>query len=189
MGSEFVIMMSSKIFVLALLAASSQAFKLKAIVRNTPEVTECMAGTSDWFSGISLNVSPYPVEVAAGSKLKLKLKGKVPIVGEIPIPCLPINENLNLGSCEYELEKILYDLEASGKCEEFLPEGQSCSLPLGPGVYAGGDIPLEIELPEIPEILISILSPLKALIGEVYGVLPDGTEIACLGATVDMTFG
>ena len=102
---------------------------------------------------------------------------------------LQINENLNLGSCEYELEKILYDLEASGKCEEFLPEGQSCSLPLGPGVYAGGDIPLEIELPEIPEILIPILSPLKALIGEVYGVLPDGTEIACLGATVDMTFG
>merc|ERR1712012_1468959 len=139
--SEFVIMMSSKIFVLALLAASSQAFKLKAIIRNTPEVTECMAGTSDWFSGISLNVSPYPVEVAAGkemvagSKLKLKLKGKVPIVGEIPIPCLPINENLNLGSCEYELDKILYDLEASGKCEEFLPAGQSCSLPLGPGVY------------------------------------------------------
>lgn len=102
---------------------------------------------------------------------------------------LQINENLNLGSCEYELEKILYDLEASGKCEEFLPAGQSCSLPLGPGVYAGGDIPLEIELPEIPEILIPILSPLKALIGEVYGVLPDGTEIACLGATVDMTFG
>merc|ERR1711976_248267 len=129
--SEFVIMMSSKFLVLALLAASTQAFKLKAIVRNTPEVTECKAGTSDWFSGISLNVSPYPVEVAAGkkitidgeftlnkevvagSKLKLKLKGKVPIVGEIPIPCLPINENLNLGSCEYELEKILYDLEAS----------------------------------------------------------------------------
>merc|ERR1712111_204419 len=179
--SEFVIMMSSKIFVLALLAASTQAFKLKAIVRNTPEVTECMAGTSDWFSGISLNVSPYPVEVAAGKKIT--------IVGEFPIPCLPINENLNLGSCEYELEKILYDLEASGKCEEFLPAGQSCSLPLAPGVYAGGDIPLEIELPEIPEILIPILSPLKALIGEVYGVLPDGTEIACLGATVDMTFG
>ena len=104
--------MSSKIFVLALLAASTQAFKLKAIVRNTPEVTECMAGTSDWFSGISLNVSPYPVEVAAGkkitidgeftlnkevvagSKLKLKLKGKVPIVGEIPIPCLPVSDNL-----------------------------------------------------------------------------------------------
>ena len=104
-------MMSSKIFVLALLAASTQAFKLKAIVRNTPEVTECMAGTSDWFSGISLNVSPYPVEVAAGkkitidgeftlnkevvvgSKLKLKLKGKVPIVGEIPIPCLPVSDS------------------------------------------------------------------------------------------------
>merc|ERR1712111_317518 len=87
--------------------------------------TECMAGTSDWFSGISLNVSPYPVEVAAGkkitidgeftlnkevvagSKLKLKLKGKVPIVGEIPIPCLPINENLNLGSCEYEKKSCM----------------------------------------------------------------------------------
>ena len=107
------IMMSSKIFALALLAASTQAFKLKAIIRNTPEVTECMAGTSDWFSGISLNVSPYPVEIAAGkkitidgeftlnkevvagSKLKLKLKGSVPIVGEIPIPCLPVSDNFS----------------------------------------------------------------------------------------------
>ena len=81
-----------------------------ATTRNKLEVTECMAGTSDWVSGISLNVSPYPVEVAsgkeitidkefklnkklvAGSKLRLKLRGKVPIVGEIAIPCLRVSD-------------------------------------------------------------------------------------------------
>merc|ERR1711944_397892 len=189
-SESIVIKMSSKIFALALLVASTQALSLKAIIRNTPEVTECLAGTGDWFSDISLNVSPYPVKVAegesitidgqftlkqtvvTGSKLKLKLKGKTTF-GLLPIPCLPINE----------------DLAASGACEQFLPEGQECSLPLNPGIYAGGDEPLVLTLPAIPDILIPILQPLKALVGEVYGVLPDGTEIACLGATVDMTFG
>merc|ERR1711944_28636 len=205
-SESIVIKMSSKIFALALLVASTQALSLKAIIRNTPEVTECLAGTGDWFSDISLNVSPYPVKVAegesitidgqftlkqtvvTGSKLKLKLKGKTTF-GLLPIPCLPINENLELGSCEYDLDKIVADLAASGACEQFLPEGQECSLPLNPGVYAGGDEPLVLTLPAIPDILIPILQPLKALVGEVYGVLPDGTEIACLGATVDMTFG
>ena len=100
--------MMSKIFAFALLVASTQArFTLK--IKNTPEVIECMAGTSDWFSNIQLNVSPYPVDVGpgktitlegqidlnqvveTGSKLALKLKGKIPVIGEIPIPCLEVS--------------------------------------------------------------------------------------------------
>merc|ERR1712241_1133124 len=152
-----IVTMMSKIFGFALLMASTQAkFTLK--IKNTPEVIECMAGTSDWFSNIQLNVSPYPVDVGPGktitlegqidlnqvvedgSKLALKLKGKIPVIGEIPIPCLEISPDLHLGSCTYDIQQDL-----------------------------------------IPDILIPILSPLKALIGEVYGVKPDGTEVACLG--------
>ena len=81
------------------------------------------------------------------------------------------------------------DLKATGKCEEFLPKGQSCSLPLAPGIYARADNPLIVELPKILQIIVTILSPLKALVFEVYGILPNGTEFACIEAIVDMTFG
>ena len=51
--------MMSKIFVLAILVASTQAFKLK-IAKNHLDVTTCMDGTDAVISDISLNVSPFP---------------------------------------------------------------------------------------------------------------------------------
>merc|ERR1712158_138519 len=201
-----IVTMMSKIFAFALLVASTQArFTLK--IKNTPEVIECMAGTSDWFSNIQLNVSPYPVDVGAGktitlegqidlnqvvetgSKLALKLKGKIPVIGEIPIPCLEISPDLHLGSCTYDIAgDLLPLLEGSGMCADFMPEGQACALPLNPGQYAGGE-PITLTLPDIPDILIPILSPLKAIDAEITGMKADGTAVACLGAKLELTVG
>ena len=42
-------------------------------------------------------------------------------------------------------------------CPTYVPEGQACALPLGPGVYGGGD-PLTVgPIESIPDILLPFL--------------------------------
>ena len=65
---------------------------------------------------------------------------------------------------------------------------EACSLPLNPGQYAGGE-PITLTLPDIPDILIPILSPLKAIDAEITGMKADGTAVACLGAKLELTVG
>ena len=77
-------------------------------------------------------------------------------------------------------------LAETGDCNQFLPEGQTCSTPLKPGHYAGGPAYV-IELPKIPDILVSFLKPLKALKAELYGIKPDGTTVSCLAGTLEIT--
>ena len=96
---------------------------------------------------------------------------------------------MHLGSCTYDIGgDLLPLLESTGRCAEFMPEGQACALPLNPGQYAGGD-PITLTLPEIPDILIPILSPLKAIDAEITGMKADGTAVACLGIRLELTFG
>ena len=100
--------MSVKLFILALALASTQALTLRAKNVRTPDVNTCQDGTNDWFSGISLDVTPWPVVVAGGetitlqgqidimqeiemgSQLELKLTLITPI-GNLPVPCLPVS--------------------------------------------------------------------------------------------------
>ena len=88
--------------------ASTQAMTLKITPKVNVDIKECMAGTSDWFGDYRLDVTPMPIEVAAGkditldgeitikqiieegSTLALKLVGEVPVIGKIPIPCLEV---------------------------------------------------------------------------------------------------
>ena len=96
---------------------------------------------------------------------------------------------MHLGSCTYDIgADLLPLLESTGQCSDFLPEGQACSLPLNPGVYAAGPA-ITVTLPEIPDILIPILSPLKAIDVEVTGMKADGTAVACLATVADITVG
>merc|ERR1719242_2091116 len=178
---------------------------LKITPKVNVDIKECMDGTSDWFGDYRLDVTPMPIEVAAGkditldgeitikqiieegSTLALKLVGEVPVIGKIPIPCLEINPDLHLGSCTYDIGgDLLPLLESTGQCSDFLPEGQACSLPLNPGQYAAGPA-ITVTLPEIPDILIPILSPLKAIDVEVTGMKADGTAVACLATVADIT--
>ena len=100
--------MSVKIFIFALALASTQALTLRAKNVRVPDVNTCLDGTDDWFSGISLDVTPWPVVVAGGetitlqgqidimqeiemgSQLELKLTLITPI-GNLPVPCLPVS--------------------------------------------------------------------------------------------------
>ena len=90
-----------------------------------------------------------------------------------------------LGSCIYDIgNDILPLLDSTGKCSEFLPEGQACSLPLNPGQYFKGDALTftlsDIQIPFIPFPKWNIHSKLTVL-------RADGTALACLGNTLEFT--
>ena len=71
-----------------------------------------MEGTDAWFSNIELNITPWPAHIATGetitldgaidilqevemgSGLDLKLT-LVTAIGNLPIPCLPVSENIS----------------------------------------------------------------------------------------------
>ena len=74
---------------------------------------------------------------------------------------------------DYLLEKFSDFL-----CPSHVPEGQSCATPLNPGMY-GGDPPIELVLPEIPEIIVDLVGagPYSA---EAKVLLPDGSEMTCI---------
>ena len=91
-------------------------------------------------------------EMVVGSRLSLRvqLEGIIPI----KIPCLDIG-GTNLGSwytlhccqnvfagvpyiilsshSEYDVDELLGMVAVTGICEDYIPDGQACNLPLGPG--------------------------------------------------------
>merc|ERR1739838_203874 len=113
-------------------------------------------------------------EIAVGAKvhLDLKLEGLIPI----PIPCLEIN-GLHLGSCDYDGDELLGTV-GDFLCPDYVPEGQTCALPLGPGVYGGGE-PLVIgPIEDIPDILLPFLK--GTIYAEAHLTSAGGDELACL---------
>ena len=97
---------------------------------------------------------------------------------------------MNIGSCNYDVQHLLDELKGAEGGEEIcnglMAEGQDCNLPLMPGSYAKGDEAIVITLPDIPPVLEPFLKgTIKA---QAIGTKPDGTEVACLGATIEMTW-
>merc|ERR1719228_33123 len=90
--------------------------------------------------------------VGASVSLDLTLEGIIPI----KIPCLEI-EGLHIGSCTYDGDTLLAEAETVGICPTYFPEGQACALPLGPGVYGGGDPLVLGPIESIPDILLPFL--------------------------------
>merc|ERR1719398_510298 len=100
-----------------------------------------------------ISIEPFPVIVQTGATITLdsqvtlnedivvgsRLRLSVTLEGIIPIkiPCLDIG-GTNLGSCEYDVDELLGMVAVTGICEDYIPEGQACNLPLGPGVYGSG---------------------------------------------------
>jgi len=113
-------------------------------------------------------------EIVVGSRLSLSvtLEGIIPI----KIPCLDIG-GTNLGSCEYDVDELLGMVSATGICEDYIPEGQACNLPLGPGVYGSGE-PLVIPFNDVPDILAPFL---KGVIrAEATFLTPSGDNFGCV---------
>ena len=109
------LIMSSKLFFIALCLASAQALTLK-FKNKALDISYCLDGSDQWVSNIMLDVQPWPVTVATGatftldggldilqeiepeSMLRLELTLKTAI-GDLPIPCIPVSiGNLTLNS-------------------------------------------------------------------------------------------
>merc|ERR1712203_1102319 len=90
-----------------------------------------------------------PLPEGASVSLNLVLEGIIPI----KIPCLDI-DGLSLGSCTYDGNHLLEEAATVGICPTYFPEGQACALPLGPGVYGGGDPLVLGPIESIPDILL-----------------------------------
>ena len=69
-------------------------------------------------------------------------------------------------------------------CPAHVPDGQSCNLPLNPGTY-GGDPPIEVEIPEIPDILAELVGAGTYYLGANVN-LEDGSLMACLYVRVEV---
>merc|ERR1711997_24016 len=182
----------------------TQALTLRVKNVKAPDVRTCMDSTSEWFDNISLDITPWPVVVAAGnvisldggidimqgievgSNLNIKLT-LITAIGNLPIPCLPIGD-LHIGSCDYTVQHLLDTLlGADGGqeiCDGLMAEGQACALPLMPGSYAKGDEAIIIDLPEIPAILEPFLK--GTIQAQAIGTKPDGTEVACLEVMLEL---
>merc|ERR1719500_2694602 len=98
----------------------------------------------------NISVEPFPIMVTNGASVTLA--GIIPI----KIPCLEI-EGLHIGSCTYDGDTLLAEAETVGICPTYFPEGQACALPLGPGVYGGGDPLVLGPIESIPDILLPFL--------------------------------
>merc|ERR1719290_938771 len=70
-----------------------------------------------------------PVPVGSSIELKIKKEGIV----DIPFPCLNIDD-LHIGSCTYDGDELLATA-SDFLCPTYVPDGQECALPLGPGQY------------------------------------------------------
>merc|ERR1712123_473955 len=69
-----------------------------------------------------------------GTQVEIKLKKEGFI--SLPIPCIDAGDGNMIGSCDYDVQAILDGLNELGGCpDDYLPEGQSCSLPMAPGSY------------------------------------------------------
>merc|ERR1712000_360642 len=131
---------------------------------------------------ITLSVSIDLAEtVPVGTQVSLKIKREGII--DIPFPCLEI-DGLHIGSCDYDGDYLLNtDSATDTLCPNYFPEGQACNLPLNPGMY-GGDPPIVIEVPEIPDIIGGLLGS-----GTYYAeatLTTGGSTFACIYIRVEL---
>merc|ERR1712119_134912 len=182
-----------KFFALAFLVAAASAKDIRLNLLAPP--TELEYGFCDGsptpLAFDVMSVAPFPIlfsngasitlevqitlneEVAVGAQVDLNivLEGIIPI----KIPCLDI-EGLHIGSCHYDGDELL-STASDFLCPTYVPEGQACALPLGPGIYGGGD-PLTLgPIESIPDILLPFLK--GTINAEASFVLADGSLFAC----------
>merc|ERR1712001_442308 len=145
--------LAMKFFALAFLvaAASGKDLRLNLLAPPTELEYGFCDGSPEPITFDVMSVAPFPILVQNGATLTLVLEGIIPI----KIPCLEI-EGLHIGSCHYDGDELL-STASDFLCPTYVPEGQACALPLGPGVYGGGD-PLTLgPIESIPDILLPFL--------------------------------
>merc|ERR1711953_536357 len=181
------------VFLATIVLVSAKSIKIDQLEYGFCDGADTSVGSID-----AADVQPFPVEIKTGASVTisatLTLNTAIPagakvalnIVKEgivnLPIPCLEI-EGLHIGSCEYEADYLL-DKFSEFLCPAHVPDGQACATPLNPGTY-GGDPPITVEIPEIPEIIAGFLAS-----GTYYAdatiKYADGTQMSCLYVRIEV---
>merc|ERR1719381_129328 len=185
--------MSIRLIILGLLVAvSGKDLRLNLLAPPAEVEYGFCDGSPKPFTFDVMSVEPFPILVQNGAMLsiaiQITLNEEVPVgtqvalnmvlEGIIPIkiPCLDI-DGLTIGSCNYDGDELLTS-GADFLCPTYVPEGQPCSLPLGPGVYGGGD-PLTVgPIESIPDILLPFLK--GTVRAEATVTDGSGATIACV---------
>jgi len=183
----------SLILLAAIAVASAKSFNVRSF-----EYGFC-DGAAEPLTIDALSVLPDPLVLATGAEINLQvlltLLEPLPVGAKIkvnmqkdgliniPIPCINVGE-ISIGTCEYDGQELL-DLAGEFLCPTYVPEGQACTLPLGPGQY-GGQEPISIVLPELPSLIIDLLASGTYEL-KITALLADGSEMTCIQAKVDLT--
>merc|ERR1712158_38933 len=151
MGPSVHLGLIMKFFALAFLVAAASAKDIRLNLLAPPTELEYgfCDGSPEPITFDVISVAPFPIIVQNGASITLEVQ--IPI----KIPCLDI-EGLHIGSCHYDGDELL-STASDFLCPTYVPEGQACALPLGTGVYGGGD-PLTVgPIESIPDILLPFL--------------------------------
>merc|ERR1719370_40043 len=140
-----------------------------------------------------VSVEPFPMLLHEGATITLEfqitLKEEIPsgtwahlnltMEGVVPmeVPCLDTHHDFPIGSCDYDLD-ALFLAGSDFLCPSYVPEGQECSLPLGPGVYGGGDPLVLGPIESIPDILLPFLK--GTVRAEATVTDASGATVACV---------
>merc|ERR1712037_1066463 len=185
--------LTMKFFALAFLVAAASAKDIRLNLLAPPTELEYgfCDGSPEPLTFDVISVAPFPIlvqngasitlevqitlneEVAVGAQVDLNivLEGIIPI----KIPCLDI-KGLHIGSCHYDGDELL-STASDFLCPTYVPEGQACALPLGPGTYGGGDPLVLGPIESIPDILLPFLK--GTVRAEASFLLADGSLFAC----------
>merc|ERR1711970_475766 len=175
------------VFLATIVLVSAKSIKIDQLEYGFCDGADTSVGSID-----AADVQPFPVEVKTGATVTisatLTLSAVVQTgstvslnivkegIVDLPIPCLEI-DGLHIGSCSYDADYLITKF-SDFLCPAHVPDGQSCATPLNPGTY-GGEPPIEVEIPEIPDILVDLIGAgtyqAKAKI-----LLEDGSEMTCL---------
>merc|ERR1712136_132075 len=70
-------------------------------------------------------------------------------------------------------------------CPDYVPDGQTCNLPLMPGEYGSND-PYTITLPDIPDAIANLLGKGKFEVRATVNK-EDGSEMTCIWVILELT--
>jgi len=163
---------------------------------------------------ISIKVSPNPLRIVEGEEIevhfyfhshkpikkgfKIKLKVEKKVLVWIEVPCTEKEGGHFFGSCEYPIDLLMDKLKTEMEEKKlgntgfecappFLPEGQTCDLPLKPGFYGSEDESTAVKLvvPKLPPIAKGFIDGKLRVKGELID--ENGVSVVCLKGEIELT--
>merc|ERR1712112_656923 len=174
--------LTMKFFALAFFVAAASAKDIRLNLLAPPTELEYgfCDGSPEPITFDVMSVAPFPILVQNGASITLQVQ--ISLLEEVAVGAqVDLNldiEGLHIGSCHYDGDELLATA-SDFLCPTYVPEGQACALPLGPGVYGGGDPLVLGPIESIPDILLPFLKGT---------VRAEATVTDAAGATVACVF-